>query len=156
MNVDTVILCFSCSSIVCCCSSWSFHIAIVRIGLVKAVKIHSHTNLKLGSSSLQQSANNLAKLHDDNLSNFNSSKKKKKSSSGGTGSGSLNAGGALNLGQEKTTSSSNNMYPGRGVPQVGDERTPTALLECSFLSRLGSVSGGLQYYGELRSIEKRI
>ena len=155
MNVDTVILCFSCSSIVCCCSSWSFHIAIVRIGLVKAVKIHSHTNLKLGSSSLQQSANNLTKLHDDNLSNFNSSKKKKKSSSGGTGSGSLNAGGALNLGQEKTTSS-NNMYPGRGVPQVGDGRTTPVLIEYSFLSRLGFISGGLQYYRELRSIEKRI
>jgi hypothetical protein len=109
----------------------------VRIGLVKAVKIHSHTNLKLGSSSLQQSANNLAKLHDDNLSNFNSSKKKKKSSSGGTGSGSLNAGGALNLGQEKTTSSSssnnnNNMYPGRGVPQVGETSIEFAHLFRSF------------------------
>jgi len=86
----------------------------VRIGIVKAGKIHSHTNLKLGSSSLQQSSNHSSKLHDDNLSNFNSSKKKKKSNSG-TGSGSSNTGNINSSGQDKTTA---NMFPGRSGPQV--------------------------------------
>ncbi|CAF2016310.1 unnamed protein product [Rotaria magnacalcarata] len=98
----------------------------------KAVKIHSHTNLKLGSSSLQQSSIHSSKLHDDNLSNFNSSKKKKKSSSGAvTGShntGSSNTGG----GQDKTSS---NMFPGRSGPQGGSQVDFSIMEYCDRLKK---------------------
>jgi hypothetical protein len=107
----------------------------VRIEVVKAVKIHSHTNLKLGSSSLQQSSNHSSKLHDDNLSNFNSSKKKKKSSSG-TGSGSNNAGHLNSIGQDKTTA---NMFPGRSGPQ-GSSQVDFSIIEyCDRLKKEFSV-----------------
>jgi hypothetical protein len=82
-----------------------FNIAIVRNWIVKFVKIHSHTNLKLTNSNLHHSP----KQHDDHLLNSHSSKKKKKLSSG-TGSALSNTGG-----HDKITG---NMYPGRSGPQV--------------------------------------
>lgn len=82
-----------------------FNIAIVRNEIVKFVKIHSHTNLKLTSSNLHHSP----KQHDEHLFNSHSSKKKKKLSSG-TGSALSNTGG-----QEKIAGS---MFSGRSGPQV--------------------------------------
>jgi len=82
-----------------------FNIAIVHKWIVKFIKIHSHTNLKLTSSNLHHSP----KQHDDHLLNSHSSKKKKKHSSG-TGSALLNT-----AGQDKPSA---NMFPGRSGPQV--------------------------------------
>lgn len=87
-------------------SCW-FNIAIVRIGSVQIVKIHSHSNLKFATSTLHSSP----KQHDEHLLHLNnSSSKKKKSTSGNPGSASTHTGG-----QEK---SSANMFSGRAGPQV--------------------------------------
>lgn len=80
----------------------------MRNWIVKIVKIHSHTNLKLTSSNLHHSP----KQHDEHLFNSHSSKKKKKLSSG-TGSALSNTGG-----QDKLPGT---MYSGRSGPQVRSE-----------------------------------
>ncbi|CAF1622157.1 unnamed protein product [Adineta ricciae] len=102
----------------------------------KAVKIHSHTNLKLGNSSLQQSTNHSSKLHDDHSLHFNSSKKKKKSSSG-TGSGSIHTG---NLNTSVQDKSSGNMFPGRSSGQQGSSQVDFSISEyCERLKKEFSV-----------------
>ncbi|CAF0732051.1 unnamed protein product [Adineta ricciae] len=102
----------------------------------KAVKIHSHTNLKLGNSSLQHSTNHSSKLHDDHSLHFNSSKKKKKSSSG-TGSGSIHTG---NLNTSVQDKSSGNMFPGRNSGQQGSSQVDFSISEyCERLKKEFSV-----------------
>ena len=98
--------CWHCSVFFDFISCW-FNIAIVRIGSVQIVKIHSHSNLKFATSTLHSSP----KQNDEHLLHLNnSSSKKKKSTSGNPGSASTHTGG-----QEK---SSANMFSGRAGPQV--------------------------------------
>lgn len=106
-SVDIVI--FSSLSFVFISFRCLFNIAIARNEIVKFVKIHSHTNLKLTNSNLHHSP----KQHDEHLLNSHSSKKKKKLSSG-TGSALSNTGG-----QEKVTGT---MFSGRSGPQVWIEK----------------------------------